>query len=270
MARSRERVFGLLLAVAATCGSGSALAWGQEGHRVVALIAERHLTPVAQAEVTRLLAIEGASGMAAVASWADDFRSTHRETAPWHFVDIPLAAAGYDRARDCPDNQCVVAKTNEFAAVLADRSARDRKRALALKFLIHLVADLHQPLHAADRHDRGGNEVQVLYRGYWTNLHHLWDVELVLAVGGANATALAAQLDRGVSPADMARLSVGTPIAWANDTHAQAVSIAYGALPENPEEDLGFAYTEAALPVVDAQLSKAGLRLAALLNAALR
>src|SRR5689334_14950394 len=160
MARSRKRVFGLLLAVAVTCGSGSALAWGQEGHRVVALIAERHLTPAARAEAAQLLAIEGASGMAAVASWADDFRSTHRQTAPWHFVNIPLAAAGYDHARDCPDEQSVVAKPNEFAAVLADRSARDRKRALALKFLIHLVADLHQPLHASDRHDRGGNEVQ--------------------------------------------------------------------------------------------------------------
>jgi hypothetical protein len=270
MARGRKRAFGLLLALAVTCGSGSALAWGQEGHRVVALIAERHLTPVAQTEVARLLAIEGASGMAAVASWADDFRSTHRKTAPWHFVDVPLAASGCDHTRDCPHNQCVVAKTNEFAAVLADRSARDRKRALALKFLIHLVADLHQPLHAADRHDRGGNEVQVLYRGYWTNLHHLWDVELVLADGGANGTALAQRLDHDIGPAEMARLSAGTPIAWANHSHAQAVSVAYGALPENSDEDLAGAYTEAALPVVEAQLSKAGLRLAALLNAALR
>jgi hypothetical protein len=270
MATGGERAFGLLLALAATSGSGSALAWGPEGHRVVALIAERHLTPVAHAEVTRLLATEGGSDMAALASWADDFRSTHRQTAPWHFVDIPLAAPGYDAARDCPENKCVVAKTNEFAAVLADRSTRDSKRALALKFLIHLVADLHQPLHAADHQDRGGNEVQVLYRGRWTNLHHLWDSELVLAAGGANAAALAAQLDRAVSPADRATLSAGTPVAWANDTHLQGVSVAYGALPENPGEDLAGAYTTAALPSVEAQLSKAGLRLAALLNDALR
>jgi hypothetical protein len=110
----------------------------------------------------------------------------------------------------------------------------------------------------------------VLYRGRWTNLHHLWDSELVLAAGGADAEALAGQLDHGISPADMATLSAVTAIAWANDAHVQGVLVAYGALPENPSEDLAGAYTAAALPTVKAQLSKAGLRLAALLNAALR
>lgn len=118
--------------------------------------------------------------------------------------------------------------------------------------------------------DCGGNEVPVLYRGHRSNLHHLWDTELVQQAGGTDAAALAQRLEQAVTPANIAALAAGSPVDWANETHAAAVSVAYGALPENADADLAGAYADTARSVVDSQLLKAGLRLAALLNAALK
>ena len=141
---------------------------------------------------------------------------------------------------------------------------------LALKFLIHLVGDVHQPLHCVDHEDRGRNELHVRYGGRPTNLHRVWDTELVIAAGGSNGAALAAQLDRTISAQQAERLARGGPVEWANEAHAAAISIAYGRLPEGGDDDLAGAYTETAVPVVDALLQEAGLRLAALLNTATR
>lgn len=107
--------------------------WGPEGHEVVALIAMRHLTPAASAEARRLLTVEGTPDIAAVASWADEYRHVHPETGSWHYVDIPLDASGYDAARDCPASACVVAKLSEFAGELAGRSLPDAEREVALR-----------------------------------------------------------------------------------------------------------------------------------------
>ena len=141
-------------AIATLAIATPALAWRPEGHKVVALIAMRHTTPEASAEARRLLAIDGAPDIAAIASWADDYRRSHLRTGPWHFVDIPLDAPGYDAARDCPRGACVVARITMFAAALADRSRPDVEREVALKFVVHLVGDVHQPLHDEDHADR--------------------------------------------------------------------------------------------------------------------
>jgi len=112
--------------------------------------------------------------------------------------------------------------------------------------------------------------VPVVYRGHRSNLHHVWDTELVQQSGGVDAAAFAQRLNQAVSPADSAAMTAGSPVDWVNETHAAAVSVAYGALPENAGDDLAGAYAETACAVVDSQLLKAGLRLAALLNAALK
>ncbi len=244
-----------------------ARAWGVEGHRIVALIAERHLTAAAAAAVNRLLATDGATSMADVTSWADEWRETHRETGPWHFVDIPLEATEYDPARDCPHNACVVAQIRRFARDLADTSRPDAEREQALKFLIHFVGDVHQPLHSADHHDRGGNDVRVIHEGRPTNLHHVWDVELVRAAAGVagGEAAMVDQLD--AAPAEDP--SAADPVAWANEAHVLAANVVYPNLPDDRGEDLSGDYTVAVTPVVNEQLRRAGLRLAATLNAAL-
>jgi hypothetical protein len=150
-------------------------AWGSEGHRIVAEIAEQYLEPETAHQIRDLLAIENTSGLADVANWADQIRQQRRDTASWHFVDIPINAAGYDATRDCPRNDCVVAKTDEFVAQLRDRSLPARPRLEALKFVVHFIGDIHQPLHAADNGDRGGNEIHVRYPRRKTNLHAVWD-----------------------------------------------------------------------------------------------
>jgi hypothetical protein len=245
-------------------------AWGRDGHQVVAIIAEHHLTPAARAQVLELLHADGATHLAEVASWADDYRNQHRETGPWHFVDIELGDQRYDQARDCPKGECVVAKLSEFAKVLADPAASQADRIMALKFVVHFAGDLHQPLHCADHHDKGGNTVQVLYRGNTVNLHHVWDTELVEAAGGNDPAKLAADLDAGLPPPVSDELAHRAPADWASEAHATAVKVAYGALPNNPAEDLAGAYTDAAVPVVKVHLEEAGFRLARVLNEALR
>ena len=246
-----------------------ALAWGAEGHRVIADIAAHHLTQAASAEVKRLLAIEGAPDLAAISTWADDIRSDQRATAPWHYVDIPVTASTYEAQRDCPRRACVVAKIGEYAAVLANRTASDAARLRALKFVVHFVGDVHQPLHAADNGDRGGNDVHLLWDGTMANLHHIWDTELVRAAG-ADETTLAEQLDHAVELQEIAAISGGTVTAWANEAHGLAVEHAYGGLPPSPALTADSPYAVEAIKVVRMQLQRAGFRLAAVLNAALQ
>src|SRR6202045_5485533 len=111
--------------------TGPALAWGSGGHRIAAEIAEQYLEPAAARQVRELLAIENATTLAQVSTWADEIRPQRRETAPWHFVDIPIhpspgTPAAYDPARDCPRGDCVVAAIERFAAVLRDKTAAPR------------------------------------------------------------------------------------------------------------------------------------------------
>ncbi len=245
-------------------------AWGRDGHEVIAIIAEHHLTPAARAKVLELLHADGATNLAEIASWADDYRKQHRETGPWHFVDIEIADPRYVQARDCPKGDCVVEKLSEFAKVLTNPAASQADRIMALKFVVHFAGDLHQPLHSADNHDKGGNGVQVIYRGKPVNLHHVWDTELVEAAGGNDPAKLAADLDDGLLPPVPDEMARGTPVDWANETHAAAIKVTYGALPKDPGVDLAGSYTAAAVPVVKVQLEEAGLRLARVLNEAFR
>ena len=148
----------------------AAFAWGAEGHRIVALIAASELTPQAKAQVESLLGGDAASSMAELSTWADEIKFRRHETGPWHYVDIEIDSQGYNAARDCPTGDCVVAQIERDEHIVGDRSLAMPVRAEALKFLIHFVGDLHQPLHCADNHDRGGNEVKVKIRltSLWT------------------------------------------------------------------------------------------------------
>jgi hypothetical protein len=158
-------------------------AWSGDGHQIVALIAEDHLTPQAQAGIHELLGKDVNIPDAEIASWADNYRREHRETAPWHYVDIPVDAETFDEGRDGKNGNNVIDKIGDFEKVLVDKTAPIEKRAEALKFLVHLVGDPHQPLHCADRHgDRGGNSRLVFYldRPRATNLHMVWDSTILI------------------------------------------------------------------------------------------
>ncbi len=279
------------MAAFAALGSSQAQAWGDLGHEVTALVAYRHLSPAARAALDAMLASDTdpltPKDFAGRATWADKYRNAHRETAAWHFVDIEIdrpnledACFGFPAlptgqlASAGPAQDCVVNKIEEFTVELKSPSTPPAERILALKFLIHFIGDLHQPLHAADHHDRGGNCIGLIPpQGGQTNLHAYWDVSVVEAQGHV-AAQIAEQLDARLELDEIKDWSRGTPRSWAMDTFEVGRHDAY-ALPSTPtcqsggSVSLSPAYLRQAEKAAVTQLLKAAVRLAAVLNGAL-
>ena len=309
-------------------------AWGCKGHQAVALIAEAHLTPHARETALSILnAVPidptlprycGASGLdpfADASTWPDDIRKLRPDTPPWHFIDIPRGAPTSDITKYClPQEGCVTSALTEQVRVLRDPNSSAQAKADALRFIIHFVGDIHQPLHASTNNDLGGNCVPVTFFGqapqegppgrrlvepggsvqsnpgsgvFNPNLHEVWDVEIIERFSsGESSQNLAKELDRKFSarmrawqsrPADFS--------AWAWESHELAEKVAYGELPHRIpiaaprpiascadlsateragllqlRENLADDYENAAAPVVQEQLAKAGARLASLIN----
>src|ERR1700680_3693856 len=173
-----------MVALISSFAPTAAFAWGAEGHRMIALIAADQLSPAAKRQIQQLLGTEDvAAGMEEVSTWADEIRRERPNTASWHFTDIPIGSNSYEPRRDCPRDQCSVAQIDSEERILADRKLLAPVRAEALRFLIHFIGDLHQPLHSANNNDRGGNEIHVILGNRHTNLHAVWDVDTVRALG---------------------------------------------------------------------------------------
>ncbi|WP_372018822.1 S1/P1 nuclease [Pseudoxanthomonas sp. 10H] len=263
----RRRPSPWLAALLACSVALPAQAWGPLGHRLVARLAEDALTPQARAGIDRLLQAEPDPGLAGIASWADDLRATDpglgKRSARWHYVNIGDPGCAFDADRDCPGGDCVVAAIETQARILADRSLSDAERRQALKFVVHFVGDVHQPLHAGHAHDRGGNDYQVNWRGKGGNLHSLWDSGMLNAQG-LDEDAWLARLRALPAPAAVSPLPARAPQRWAEQSCR--VVVAPGFYPGGHVIDQG--YVDAHLPVAEAQLRLAGARLAATLNAA--
>ncbi len=297
-------IAGSLLALTLTLPT-AALAWGDLGHQVVVEIALRHLNPTARSRVEQLLASDPdtltAHDMVSSAVWADRFRDSsingpkvnYHHTHEWHFVDLdrthpslPLACNNHQPlpagalASEGPAHDCVVDKIEQFATELraspasagADAKTVNEER-VALKFLIHLVGDLHQPLHAIDDHDRGGNEKRVRAAGLRANsLHHYWDTTLVEQLG-SDPKFIAEMLDARITPAQLKTWQQGTPRMWAREAYEAARTYGYDALPTPDERGrytLSAQYINQGTRVVALQLEAAGVRLALLLNQSLK
>src|SRR5262249_40785687 len=151
---------------------------------------------------------------------------------PLHYVNIPLRATTYIPARHCPNGRCIVAAIEHDRRVLADPKASRDARAEALRFLIHFMGDLHQPLHDADNHDRGGSQRLVTFVGHETNLHKVWDGELIDSLGVDQETYFTGLRAR-MESVDIAGLERGTVADWAMEGHRIAVEDAYGRIPRN-------------------------------------
>ena len=248
-------------------------AWGVEGHQIVAHIAARELTSAARVQVQDLLGGDAEGAMVEVSTWADEIRRARPNTAPWHFVDIPVGSAGYDPSRDCRNDRCIVAQIEREETILADRQLAPPVRAEALRFLIHFVGDIHQPLHAADNRDRGGNGVHVILGRRRETLHAVWDVDVVRALGRSPED-VAAVLARQISPADRRQWERGTARNWANESFQIADAEIYAKLPGSGSTEvpisLPASYAESEKRTVSTQLEKAGIRLSWVLNTALR
>lgn len=246
-------------------------AWGRLGHRVVANFAERHLSDDARAGIAELL--EPGESLADASTWADEHRRELPGTATWHYANVPLDAPRYDDrfAGAGPEWGQIVPRIHECRSILADRSRPADERRHALRFLVHLVGDVHQPLHVGDGHDRGGNGLQV--RFYWrgTNLHHVWD-SLLLEQWSRDEDLWHVELAALDHPRVRALAIKGAVEDWATESLLSARQayldpatgwwIGPGAL-------LGEAYTEVNLPLATRRLYQAGVRLAFVLNESL-
>lgn len=246
-------------------------AWGDVGHRIIADVAEDYLDQRTHREIQALI---GEASLASIADWADKIRGDRPETTHWHYVNIPFQASRYERKRDCAGDDCVIAAVKRFRAILSDRNRPAEERAEALKFLVHLVADLHQPLHTTDHDDRGGNDLPVFLFGEeihpfsgkpWT-LHAVWDGGLIDHTGLTEA-AYVAHLRGWLKKRSTSALQKGTIVDWALEGHRAAVDAAYR-LPR--DRKLSKDYFEKSIPVMDELLAKAGVRLARVLNEAFR
>jgi len=238
----------------------------------MAEIAEQFLEPTTVKQIRDLLAIENVTTLADVSTWADEIRLQHPETAPWHYVNIPIhpppgEVEGYDASRDCPHDDCIVAKIKQFEVMLADRQTPERQRLEALKYLVHFVGDIHQPLHVSDNSDRGGNDVVVTFQGYPTNLHAVWDTGIIEPALGPDDRGYALKLVQDISLDKLESWSKGDLVGWANEGYEIAAHIIYGKLPHGGT--LLESYEAEALAIVNEQLERSGVRLATVLNKAL-
>lgn len=237
----------------------SAMSWSQKGHDVVANIAQRHLTPATAAAVDSLL--DGKS-MVYWANWLDNASHTpdYAYTKTWHYKNVDEGVR-YEEAQANPSGDAVTAVKQQIE-LLSNPSTPGADPTLALKILIHVTGDMHQPMHMGHATDLGGNRVKVKYFGRDTNLHSVWDGSLVESAHKWSYTEWSDQIDR-VSKEQEAAIVDGSIDDWAKQTLVLATQV-YQSTPEGT--NLSYDQVAAATPVIEQQLLNGGLRLAHLLN----
>lgn len=264
----------VVLAAAAALVPSPAFAWGKTGHRVVAAIADAQLSGLARAHVEQILG--PGQSLADVANWPDEMRSAPGEfwqktATPWHFVT--LNGRNYDHA---PPEGDALEALDRFSKTLENPNASLADKQLALRFIIHLVGDLHQPLHVGKCCDRGGNDVKVTWFGKPTNLHTVWD-SLLVDDEQLSFSELADKLERHMSKQDIINWWDANPRDWVSEG-AQIRDTVYPASPkavfgndvQNSQPaipELSYSYVYKFTPVMEQRLSQAGVRLAAYLDA---
>ncbi len=255
---------GTMLVVAMWAGmlaAAPAQAWSAFGHRLVGLLAQDRVSAHTRARIDALLALEPGADLGTIATWADEIRDqpAYRHTAPFHYVNFRDGSCRFDAARDCADGNCIVGALARYTDVLGDPARPAAERLDALKFVVHFAGDVHQPMHAGNRDDRGGNRVQINLDGEGTNLHAVWDFHL-LRGAGLKMKEYRARLAPQVAEADVEPMDF---TAWAESSCALLDSAAIyppraGRLPAG--------YLERQRPVAEARVVLAAARLAALLD----
>lgn len=268
----KARLFAAAAAAAIASVPTPAFAWGKTGHRVVAALADAQLSGLARAHIREI--IGSAETLDEAATWPDEMRSApgqfwQKTSTPFHYVT--LNGVIYDHA---PAESDALEALQKYTATLRDPNASLADKQLALRFVVHLVGDLHQPLHVGKCCDKGGNEVKVKWFGKDTNLHSVWDSSLV-DDEQLSFTELTAKLQRHTSNDDLIRWWDINPRDWISES-AQLRDTLYPAMPPKGAKDkkgqpavpeLSYAYVYKFTPVMEMRLKQAGVRLAAYLNA---
>jgi hypothetical protein len=245
-------------------GVSRAYPWGDKAHRVVALIAQASLMARTRAQIEEIFS--ASTPLADAAVWPDYEGKQISDFDPLHYVNIPGHATGYVRERDCRDRNCVVEALNWFKKVVSDKTAPRNVRRIAVRFVAHLVGDLHQPLHAGRAEDRGGNDIRIRYRGETFRLHEFWDVNLVELEPGTTEE-MAGKLTSSITREERRLWEAGSPERWAEESFRLARSHAYKV---DPSGEISGEYIANALPVVRKRLAQAGVRAGWILNEALK
>lgn len=265
--------------------SSASFAWGPTGHRIVGEIAQNHLKLLTKRRVKKLL--DGES-LARVSNWPDKIKSdpdNFGHTFNWHYTDWPDTNTSYNRT---DNNGLLVASIENNLNILKNKKAAKKDRAFALKFLVHLVGDIHQPLHVGNGLDRGGNRCRVIYQGEETNLHKLWD-EKIIEFTRLSFTEYSKFIDIK-KRSENRELDGGSPLSWAKESADLRPSlypdevnqvVAKNSvtlrnycnkelnLPADQLPKVGYGYGYKLIPLMEKRMLQAGLRLAKLINEAL-
>jgi hypothetical protein len=259
----------LTVAALAVFAAPAVFAWGQVGHRIVADLAQRQLNPATRAEVERLLKTEQQTDLADIASWPDELRDDPSKaelgklTGPLHYINFRDKSCAYVPPRDCAGGKCVVGGLHQYVAILGDRHRSDEERREALSFVVHFVGDVHQPLHAGYRDDKGGNDYQVQFDGKGTNLHRVWDSQMIYTRNLQWKQYADRLADDGPVVLPPAIPPLDDPFAqWAEESCR--ITRDDGVYPTGHVIDAK--YVAAELPIAERRLKEAGMRLAQLLN----
>ena len=255
-----------------------AFPWGNVGHETIAAIAEKNLSPATIAKIRPLL---GGMSLEEEAVWADEYKQKHWNTAPWHYINLPVrldvTAASIPRycAQDKHKDGDVVSQIEKDIRVLQAHGTGLQERQKALGFLIHFISDAHMPLHVGDDNDAGGNAVQVRFfaptarsnRGHVTNLHSLWD-NLIEVKAAEDPLELGEELNQQITPAERQAWASGSLEKWVFESYEIAKMRIYPGIGSNRAAVtvLPRDYYARMRPLVDVQLEKARVRLARVLE----
>jgi S1/P1 Nuclease len=261
------------------------LAWGEQGHRITGLVAQELLTPEAKKGVAALM---GSSSLGDFSLYLDKNKLVLDKKIPgsrqWHYDDRPVCQPDAPKRDWCPDGKCAsVQIVRHYRALIDQHSSKDEKQ-FAIYTLVHLIGDIHQPLHSSDHDDRGGNDIRVVLQlpvgKRTTNLHSAWDTEFVKAAfTETDERKIAKALASNASASDIAKFQQGSPAKWLAESFLLATITAYGKLPGfetacgddkfgKEKMELSPSYTDAAIGAIPELLLKAGARIAGMLNRA--
>lgn len=247
----------LILILVFAFHSAAAFGWGAIGHRAVGEVAWRHLKPKARKQVQQVL---GNESLAMACNWMDFIKSEkeYDYTHAWHYVNIPEGKTAFDMP-EVPEGE-VIGTIERLTNELKSGVFSERDEAFALRCLIHLVGDIHQPLHVGRAEDRGGNDIKIKWFGQESNLHSLWD-DGIISRQNLSYTEWATHIDHA-SPEEIKAWQNNSPRTWAEESRELAEKIYK--VPNNG--DLRYRYSYDYIATVEQQLLKAGIRLAGLLN----
>ena len=235
--------------------------WGWDAHKMVCAIAWWDMEDSTREAVTELLAVDGRyDRFLESCLWADEVRGREEQYDRWttaHYVNLPRGATEFDIERDCAETLCVVEGILESRQTLAASNEVNRERLDALRFLSHFIGDIHQPMHAGYADDRGGNDTRITLFGRDTNMHAAWDYGLI-EHAGTPWMDFASRLYFDISASDRAEWASNDPGSWSEESF----EIVYASAYEIGDGDLGEAYYDRHIELIETRIQQAGVRLA--------